>query len=383
MAYKHCEIETVQTPRDPEAPCGDVVEYDRTGASTVVVLCDGLGSGIKAHLMATFCCARLLENLRQGASLRESFARMALMIGESKSSDNPFYAAVSAARVLNDGSATVLSYEAPAALFVGRNSASVLRVRTLTAGSEIIGETHCHLAHGESLLLTSDGITQAGLGQGLALGWESEGVRAYINDCLAEGFPAVRLPSMVHTRARQLWGGSRGDDCTVTMLTCRPGNTVNIFTGPPASRDSDFARVRDFSLAEGVKVVCGATTARIVARGLERELEVRQDQNDSLAPPSLEIEGIDLVTEGLVTLNQTYNILSEDPGRYEKDSGVSGLCELLLAADRVHFTVGAAHNPANEHISFRQLGLLGRQAIVNLIGDKLRKMGKLVVVDYV
>ncbi len=383
MAYKHCEIDTIQSSREQYSPCGDVVAFERTGASTVVVLCDGLGSGIRANLMATFCGSRLLENLRQGGTLREAFVRMAVMMGQGKGDADPFYAACSVARVLNDGSATVLSYEAPAAIFVGRYSASVLRVRSITAGSEIIGEAHCHLANGESLLLTSDGITQAGMGQGLALGWQSEGVCGYLNNCFAEGFSADKLPAMVHARARKLWSGARGDDCTVSILTCRPGNSVNIFTGPPANKAKDYARVQDFILSEGFKVVCGATTAKVIARDLGRELKVREEQNSLLAPPGLCIEGVDLVTEGLVTLNQAYNILSEDPRQYEKRSGVSELCELLLAADRINFTVGAAYNPANEHISFRQLGLLSRHNIVGLLGKKLRKMGKLVVVEYV
>ena len=100
-----------------------------------------------------------------------------------------------------------------------------------------------------------------------------------------------------------------------------------------------------------------------------------------VAPPVSSIEGIDLVTEGLVTLNQAYNILSEDPRKYEKESGVTSLCELLLMADRVNIMVGAAYNPANENISFRQLGLLSRRNIVDLLADKLRGMGKLVVIE--
>jgi hypothetical protein len=106
-----------------------------------------------------------------------------------------------------------------------------------------------------------------------------------------------------------------------------------------------------------------------------------QDENTLVAPPSYRIDGIDLVTEGAITLTQVYNILEEDPSRYEEWSGVTQLCDLLRDADRIHFFVGTASNPGNLSIAFQQKGILPRIRTVPLIRDRLTKAGKLVVMD--
>ena len=382
LGYKHFEIETVQSSKNPHAPCGDVVGIERTAAATVVVVSDGIGSGVKANIAATLCVSRLLESFRQGFSQRQGFTSLVNTMNKARGTDQP-YAVFTVARILNDGAATVLSYEMPSALLVGLHHASPLKQRTHTLGHDIIGEAHCHLESGEGLILVSDGITQAGMGLGLAYGWESEGVARHINDRLAQGLKLRDLPRSIHARARELWKNTKGDDCTVVGAACRPGKTVTIMTGPPSHPSRDFAVVQKFLLSDGDKVVCGATTAKIVAQHLGVRVNVEQDSRSLLAPPRYAIDGIELVTEGAVTLTQVFNILDEDPADFEEESGVSEICALLTAADRIHFIVGVSRNPASESISFRQRGILTRDKIVPLIGEKLKREGKLVVIEYV
>ena len=253
-----------------------MVAWERTAESTVVVVCDGIGSGIRANLAATFCSSRLLENLRNGVSMRQAFLTMAELMGQVKADTDRFYAATSVARVLNDGSVTVLSYESPSPIFISKYNASELKVRNITVGTEMISESHCHLEKGEGLLLMSDGITQAGMGNGYTFGWESAGVCGYLNSCISEGADIKALPALVHCQARRLWKDSRGDDCTVSMVSCWKGISVNIFTGPPSEKGKDYARVQDFLLSDGFKVVCGATTAKIIARETGREMHIEE-----------------------------------------------------------------------------------------------------------
>ena len=380
MGYIHVEIGTCQSSKTPGAPCGDVVTSERTPAATTLVCADGLGSGIKANIAATMCSARLLELLRQGASLRNAFAGLVKTMNAARGTELP-YAVFTVLRVLNDGEATVLSYEMPGPILVGPRQAAVLPQRTLTLERSLIGEANCHLEPGEGLAVMSDGITQAGMGMGLRDGWGETGVCQYINSCLADGARGLALPHLVHSRARELWKTAKGDDCTVAMAACRWGKAVTVLTGPPADLRKDRAVVNRFLQAEGTKVVCGATTAKIVAKHLGQELQVEQNAASLVAPPRYMIDGIDLVTEGAVTLNQVYNILDEDPASFEADSGVTALYGLLQAADRVDFIVGGAQNPANSHISFSQRGILPRSSIIPLISAKLRNSGKLAVVE--
>ena len=100
---------------------------------------------------------------------------------------------------------------------------------------------------------------------------------------------------------------------------------------------------------------------------------MEQDPQSLTAPPRFELEGIDLVTEGAVTLNQVYNVIDEPLEKLTEDSGVTELCTFLQLADRVNIFLGGAHNRAHGDISFRQQGILTRDRIVPLIADKLAR----------
>lgn len=378
--YVHIEVETVQTPKRPEWPCGDVVAYDRSEAATTVVCADGIGSGVHAHITAEFCASRLLESLRLGSSLRQAVASVVRSMERNREPGGVF-AAFTVARILNDGMTTVLAYEAPPPLLLGPRHAALIPARPVELGGTLVNESECFLEPGDGLLLVSDGITQAGLGHGMAYGWQAEGVLRYVNSCLTDGLSPKELPSLIHREARRLWVEG-GDDCTVVAALCRRGQIVNILTGPPTSPARDTATVRRFLQAEGLKVVCGGTTAEIVARVLGERLGVEQNPQSMLAPPRYHISGVDLVTEGAVTLNQVYNVLDEDLANLTEDSGVTELCALLHLADRVNVTAGKATNPASSDISFRQCGILTRDHIVPLLAEKLRAAGKLVVLDW-
>lgn len=382
MGYLHVEIAASQLSKKVGDPSGDVVAHERNASSTTLVVCDGIGHGIKAHVAAQMCVSRILELLRQGYSLRKAFGSLVTTMNEARGTDLP-YAVFTVARILNDGVTSILSYEMPAPVFVTSRYAQVLPQRTVTMDDVLIGEANCHIEPGEGIIVVTDGITQAGLGMGLPSGWTIEGVGQYVNDCLGDRIPLSGLPGCVLTQARKLWKKGLGDDCTVVEAICRQGKTVNILTGPPGDPKSDREVVRRFMMMEGAKVVSGGTTAAIVARQLGKELLMETDPQSTLAPPRYHIEGVDLVTEGAVTLNQVYNVMDEDAGRFDEESGVTQLHELLNGADRVHFLLGSAINPATRDISFLQKGVLTRHTILPLLAEKLEKAGKLVIVERV
>lgn len=382
MAYLHVEVTVAQSAKKRGQPCGDVVRFERTPLWTTVVCCDGLGSGIKANVAAHLAASRLAELERAGVSLREAFSRVVATVHRARGKDLPF-STVSVARVLNNGEATVLTYEMPAPVFVGRGYAYALRQRTYPLGQAVVGETSCQLEAGEGLVLVSDGVTQAGIGTRFAEGWGMEKVAEWLQAYLSAGGATGKLAEQLHAQARLHWGVRQGDDLSVAYVGCRAGRSLTIFTGPPRLPEHDYAVVKRFLASEGWKVVCGATTAKLVARHLGQDLELKADDTSMVAPPRYLIDGIDLVTEGAVTLNQVYNILEEDPDCYEEDSGVTDLCDLLQFADRIHFLVGRAQNPAHQSISFRQRGILSRHAVIPLLRDKLIKAQKLVMVEQV
>jgi hypothetical protein len=158
---------------------------------------------------------------------------------------------------------------------------------------------------------------------------------------------------------------------------------VDVLSGPPQDHIKDADVVRDFMARQGLKVVCGASSADMVARHTDRELEVEQSLVSFSTPPRYFLPGIDLVTEGVVTLNQAHNIIQEDMKTNYDRSAAMDLVALLQEADCVRFHIGRAMNPANKDIAYRKQGILGRDKIIPLIAEKLERMGKLVSIEFI
>lgn len=382
MGYLHVEITAASSSKRAGDACGDAFSSFRTTGATVLILADGIGSGIKANIYATMAISRLEKLLNDGFSLRRAFTSLVTTMHEARGTDMP-YAVFTVARVLNNGETTVLSYEMPEAIFVGRHAASVLKRRNTTLGSEVVSESNLYLEAGEGLLLFSDGITLAGIGGRTRTGWSSDEVCRYVNDQLVTGAEKRLLAKSVHRQARDLWGKKVGDDCTVLGALCRPGKVASIFSGPPADKEHDSRVVDDFLALPGIKIVCGATTAQIVARRLSRRLQINPADSSLIAPPGYSLEGIDLVTEGAVTLNQLFNILDADPDHFEPASSVTRLYEAIISADRINFIVGGSSNLGHADIAFKQQGIMPRRKAIELLAQKLRSEGRLVDIKQV
>lgn len=378
--YIHSDVFVAQSSKKPDQPCGDAYGIYRDERATTMVLADGLGSGIKANIAANLCVSRLLALVRLGMSVREAFAAVSSTMDNAWGSGDPF-SVFTIAHILNNGQTTVLSYEMPPPLQVTRTYAHILRDRVYTRGKAVIHESNCIIEKGEGLLLLSDGITQAGMGKQFVYGWGIEGVCSYIQSFFPMNpLNGETIVDSVHDKARLYWPLGKGDDCSALLALNRRGVIVNLMSGPPLMVADDEEWTRQFREAEGIHVVSGGSTAKIVARCCNLRLEVNESHSP-ITPPSFSLEGINLVTEGMVTLNQVYNLLEENPGEYPQNSPASDLAEFLKMADKVIIWLGLAENLNEERIEFRQQGLLNRQKIISKIVDRLREQGKLVVVQ--
>jgi len=380
MGYLHVEIAQRQSAKHPPSPCGDVLEYRRCVHHTTLVVCDGLGHGVRAHVSASMCAARIMESLDRGMSLRETFHTVANDMNSCRGEGHP-YTAFTLARIRSDGEATALSYEAPGVILVTPQVATTVSQRSETLpGGAVMTEAVGTLSEGDGLLLMSDGITQAGLGRGLAWGLTEQGVCRFLKPILTRRPTPDDIVKAVHNHARQLWGSVRGDDCSVLMGYLRPGKVVNVLTGPPVNKEHDLRVVDAFLAADGESVVCGGSTGDMVARVMKQDMLVLNDTGSAYMPPQYFIDDIDLVTEGVVTLNQVCNVIDCPEANIDRKSGVGSMVEMLQGADRVNFTVGMAPKKGVENLPMQQMGLMGRQQVVARIAEKLRAMGKLVVV---
>jgi hypothetical protein len=210
-----------------------------------------------------------------------------------------------------------------------------------------------------------------------------EGVARFLNQHQITRDTMDKLPGNIIQEAVRLGDGGTNDDMSVLLAMCRPSKTLTIFTGPPSEPLHDHDVVKRFLDTPGWKAICGGTTARIVSDYLGKPMVLDKTADSLIAPPSHHLEGIDLLTEGALTLNQVYNILDADPETFEEESGVTQLYYYMQTADRIHFIMGGSLNPATLHISFKQRGVLPRATIVPLLADKLRAQGKRVVIEAV
>jgi len=379
---KYIEAANAQAAKKPGGICGDYIVTERTAEATTVIVADGIGTGIKARVAAVMCASRLMELIRVGFTLREACHKVVDTMHAARTMDIPF-SAFSACRVLVSGHATVVSYEIPSPILINNRLAAYLpKQRVFPMGLEMVGEVNCMLEYGDGIVMVSDGVSQAGLGQQYRMGWGIQGACDFINGLLAPGTRMKDIPGRIVANVRDISGATYGDDTTCSLLLCREAQVLNILTGPPARKMDDARVVREFADMKGARIVCGSSTAEIVARNLGVPIEMKNMSNAYHKPPSYDIKGIDYATEGAITLNQVYNILGEAPEKLEPDSSVSDLYRFFHASDTINFLVGTAANPGHEHIVFRQMGVYPRDVIVRLLADKLRSMGKLVNIIY-
>jgi hypothetical protein len=354
---KYIETSPAQRSKKTGDVCGDYVLTDRTSEATTTVLADGIGSGIKAHIAAVMCASRLMELIRLGFTLREACKKIVDTMHEARTRDIPF-AAFSVCRILNSGHATIISYEIPGPILINNRLAAYLpQQRSFSMGLEMISEVNCMLEYGDAIVLVSDGVSQAGLGHLFRLGWGTTNACDFVNGCLMQGTALGDIPERIISKV--------------------------ILTGPPEKKSKDKEIVPRFMEMKGAKVVCGSSTAEMVARHLGVPVRTKNISEAFHKPPSYEIEGIDYATEGAITLNQVYNILEEEARNLETDSSVSDLFRFFHASDRINFIVGTARNSGHENIVFRQMGVFPREVIVRLLAERLTNMGKLVNVEYI
>jgi hypothetical protein len=377
----HVDLHLAQRAKHPPAPCGDVIVQHRDQRGTTLILADGMGHGHPAFVAATMHAARLRADLERGRSLREAFAAVCDSIQAARGHD-PVWAAMAVVRIRHDGTVTALTHEAPPPILLGPRQAELLPSRPVDCGRALVYETLGTLRAGEGLLLVSDGISQAGLGHGLALGLGLTGVADQATRWLQTGCPLRALPERFLNWLRSFPGG-QDDDCSAVVAACRPGRCVSLLTGPPLHEADDETVVQRFLASPGLHIVCGDTTAAVVARETGQDLHIDHGSAGPFVPPMSLLDGIDIVTEGAITLTQVVNLLGQDLAGWREQHGVAQVVKHLHAADRVYLFHGQADNRAKTDLAFRQHGVLARAEAVRLIRDKLAAQGKYVLVEMV
>lgn len=374
-----------------EELCGDNVEIIKRNDSIIIVLSDGLGSGVKANILATLTSKIAITMLKEGASIYETVDTIVHTLPVCKVR-NLAYSTFTILKVYNDGRTYIAEYDNPPIFFVKNNDICFIDKKETTINGTVVKESYIDLHEGDLLTIVSDGAVHAGVGGVLNLGWQWENIAQYLCKVSIKEKCAKNISRSLIDTCRTLYMDKPGDDTTVVSLKVRAPEVIDLFTGPPKNQDNDKEFVKKFMLSEGTKVVCGGTAAKIIARELEKEIETNLDFIDPDVPPTAEIEGIDLVTEGVLTLskavekikryikspykdNQQYNLNRED--------GASKLAKMLIEdCTHLNLWVGKAINPAHQNPDL-PVDLSIKLKVVDQLKELLEALGINIKVIYI
>ena len=326
-----------------EILCGDTVELLKTEDSDVMILADGMGSGVKANILSTLTAKILGTMFLNGATLEECVIK------------------------------------------IPRN--------TRVVQDKEINEFRFTVKKGDALILLSDGTIHAGVGKSMTFGWPWKDIAEFVVRQREHAISSIRLAAAVCEECDKLYEGKPGDDTTVAVMQIIDRRPVHLMTGPPVDRDDDERIISEFMKDETAsRIVSGGTSATILSRELGRPLKVSMDYTDPEIPPIAYMDGIELVTEGVLTLSRVVDILNRFVEKkdlsydffkeLDKNNGASMLAKILIEdCTELNLYVGKAINSAyqNPGLPF-DLGI--RQNLVRQLKTAVEKMGKRVTVTY-
>lgn len=374
-----------------EELCGDKVEVLKTDDSDIVILADGMGSGVKANILATLTSKILGTMLHEGAALESCVETVARTLPICKVR-KVAYATFSILQIFHSGEAYLVEFDNPSCVFIRDGKLINYPYETREIEGKKIHEYRFTVKKNDCFVLMSDGVIYAGAGAILDLeGWTWDAMAEYTLKCTKQTLSASRLAVMLSQACSELYEEKPGDDTTVAVARVIERRIVNIFTGPPAKKEDDERLMHDFMHTEGKKVVAGGTSANIAARVLRKEIVTKADTSSPDVPPMASIDGIDLVTEGVITLGKSLKLLkkyvrdefdTEFFDELDADNGASRLAKLLIEeCTELNLFVGTAVNAAHKETALN-FDLSMRQNLIEQLMRTAEEMGKTVKVMY-
>lgn len=372
-----------------EQLCGDKVEAaEPEENSLIMVLADGLGSGVKANILSTLTSTIISTMMANGMSIEECVHTIAstLPVCEVR---KVAYSTFTIISVVNNEYAEIIQYDNPFVIFL-RDGKSVDYPKTaVEIDGKTIYKSKIDLQENDVFMAMSDGAIYAGVGKYMNFGWQRENIVDYMEALYHTDYTAKALTTFLLDECDRLYGGQPGDDTTVASVKIRRREPVNMLFGPPVDPADVNKMMALFFSKEGKHIVSGGTTSTLASKYLGKPMATVMDYLDPEIPPVGKIEGVDLVTEGVITMSKVLSYAKNYLGDNEdysywsvKNDGASQIARILFEqATDINFFVGRAMNPAHQNpdlpITFNI-----KMNIVDELSDCLKKMGKKLKVNY-
>ena len=372
-----------------EQLCGDHIDViEQEDGSQVIVLADGLGSGVKACILSTLTSKIISTMTAAGISLDECVNTIAGTLPVC-SVRGVAYSTFTIIRLVNNETAEIICYDNPEVILLREGKNVEIPTTELNIGGKKILQSKIDLCENDVFIALSDGVIHAGVGMKLNFGWLRKDVIEYMEDLVDVGFTAKTLTTILTDHCNELYGGEPGDDTTVCTVKIRKREPMNLLIGPPVDRNDCNKMMSLFFSKEGKHIVCGGSTSTIAAEYLQKPIKPSLDFYDPEIPPTAEIEGVDLVTEGVITMNKVIQYAKDYLGENElyeqwnfKKDGASLISRLLFEeATDINFYVGRAVNPAHQNPDL-PINFNIKMNLVEELSACLKKMGKRIKVSY-
>ena len=372
-----------------EQLCGDHVDVvEPSDDSTVIVLSDGLGSGVKASILSTLTSKIISTMLAEGLSLEECVETIAATLPVC-SVRGVAYSTFTIIHLKNNQVAELIQYDNPHAIVIRDEQVWDYPKTEMNIGGKKIYKSVIKLQENDIFIAMSDGCPHAGIGTAYNFGWKREDIASFMESLSHAGYTAKTLSTMLVDECDKLYGQKPGDDATACVVRIRKREPMNMLFGPPSNRDDADRMMSLFFSKEGKHIICGGTTSSIAAKFLRKPLKASLNFEISDVPPIAEIEGVDLVTEGVITVNKVLEYAKDYLGEnkhYEhwsfKRDGASLICRLLFEeATDINFYVGRAVNPAHQNPDL-PINFNIKMNLVEELSKCLKKMGKKIKVSY-
>ncbi len=372
-----------------EELCGDHVEIvEENENSTVIVLADGLGSGVKASILSTLTSKIISTMMAAGLSIEDCVESIAATLPVC-SVRGVAYSTFTIMNIVNNETIDIIQYDNPQVIVLRDNQNYDYPKTEMNIGGKKIYKTSLKLRENDIFIAMSDGCPHAGLGAKYNFGWKREEIIEYMTAVSFCGYTAKNMSTMLVDECDKLYGHKPGDDTTSCVVKIRKREPMNILFGPPSNRDDCNRMMALFFSKEGKHIICGGTTSSIASRYLGKPLRASLNFESSDVPPTAELEGVDLVTEGVITVNKVLEYAKDYLGEnkhYEhwniKRDGASMICRLLFEeATDINFYVGRAINPAHQNPDL-PITFSIKMNLVEELSECLRKMGKRIKVSY-
>src|SRR5574344_212784 len=387
------EMEASQYTKSGQTACGDNVRFLTVERENrhLAALSDGLGSGVKAHVLATMTTSMALKFLESNLPTLEAAEIImdSLPVCEVRKIG---YATFSLFDFRLGGHARITEMGNPGYIHL-RGTDEILPLRDEQVVSahwpdREMRECEADFRVGDRIILCSDGVTQSGLGvrKDMKFGWRRSGVLAHARELLRydPDISAKELSASIACRALQLTPGGCKDDISCVVIYLRRPRVMRILSGPPFYKEHDAEYARRAKLGYEHVVICGGTTANIVERELGKKVKVSlADMKMSGGlPPLGTIEGIGIATEGILTLSRVTTALEEMRPACDEPPAARAILERIMAHDRIEFIIGTKVNESHQDPNVPQDLELRRSVVKRLSAALEKNYRKQVTVNY-